>query len=72
LYNSTLNTARGLQDDEQDMEDNNNLDDDVVMLDNLDEIDMILSGTTTWTNKQDLLSAFRACILLNNDPESLE
>jgi len=54
------------------MEDNNNLDDDVVMLDNPDEIDMILSGTITWTNKQDLLSAFRACILLNNDPESLE
>jgi len=72
LYNSTLNTARGLQDDEQDMEDNNNLDDDVVMLDNPDEIDRILSGTTTWTNKQDLLSTFRACILLNNDPKSLE
>ena len=72
MYNSTLNTARGLQDDEQDMEDNNNLDDDVVMLDNPDEIDMILSGTTTWTNKQDILSTFRACILLNNDPESLE
>jgi hypothetical protein len=72
LYNSTLNIARGSHDDGQDKKANDNLDDDVLMLDDQDNISILLSGTITSTNKQDLLSAIRTHVLLITDAESSE
>ena len=43
--------ARGLQDDVQDNETNQNLNDGVIILNDMDDISNLLSGTITWTNK---------------------
>ena len=43
--------ARGLQDDVQDNETGQNLNDGVIMLNDMDNISNLPSGTITWTNK---------------------
>jgi len=56
----------------QDNEISHNLDDGVIMLDDMDDMSILLSGTITWTNKKDLLSVICSNIQLITDAEPLE
>ena len=75
LYNSTLNEARGLPDNEQQNQTPVHLVDDVV---ELDEMDILMSGsaklisTIKWTSKEELLSWICSTIRCTADDGTLE